>query len=104
MPANIVKARFRIANWGSAVGDLTASSWSDIPGLASVTDAVGIPANGTGNITGAWTLTHAERCRFGGKAGVPTANPPIPPIRPARTKIRSWSFINAYSCRCPGRV
>lgn len=76
--ANIVKARFRIANWGSAVGDLTATSWSDIPGLASVTDTGGIPANGTGNITGAWTLTQAERCKFVGKSGVPTANPPIP--------------------------
>src|SRR5262249_27759243 len=53
---NVIKARFRIANWGSQVGNLTATSWQDIPNLDAVTDTLGILAGTSsaptqGNIT-----------------------------------------------------
>jgi hypothetical protein len=48
---DVIKARFRIANWGSQVGDLTSTSWQDMPTPPQVPpqppgvviDTVGIP-------------------------------------------------------------
>jgi hypothetical protein len=81
---NVIKARFRIANWGSQVGDLTATSWQDIPNLNAVTDTLGIPAGTSsspthGNITATLNFTdstqpnfpavHDLHCQIVGKSG-----------------------------------
>jgi hypothetical protein len=90
---NVIKARFRIANWGSQVGDLTATSWQDIPNLNAVTDTLGIPTGTssmptTGNITGTISFTdssqpnfpalHDLHCQIVGQSGYPALTPPIP--------------------------
>jgi hypothetical protein len=81
---NVIKARFRIANWGSQVGDLTATSWQDIPNLSAVNDTLGIPVGTSsvpthGNITQKLDFTdstqpnfpavHDLHCQIVGKSG-----------------------------------
>jgi len=75
--AGVLMATFRIANWGSQVGDETASSWVAPTPLTNVPDTVGVaqhpgPPNPDpkGNITASWTLDTAWKCRFTGKNGV----------------------------------
>jgi hypothetical protein len=87
--AQVIKARFRIANWGAQVGDLTSTSWTDIPNLSSVVDTNGIAAGTssiptTGNIAGSVDFTSADpaikaiHCAILGKSGYPSLNPPVP--------------------------
>lgn len=76
----ILKATFRMANWGSHTGDLTSASWQVIPDLADVPDAGGITAGtdttpASGNIQdntlpSAWP--QSVRCAFQGQSGVPS--------------------------------
>jgi hypothetical protein len=87
--ANVVHARFRIANWGAQDGDLTSNSWTDIPNLSSVADTTGIAAGTgmsptTGNINGSVDFSSSDptikalHCAIVGQSGIPTANPPVP--------------------------
>jgi len=82
VPANTLSAKFRFANWGIQVGDVTSTSWSSPSALTSVVDTGGIPAySGTpgpgqppqGNINGQWLLSAAEKCQFTGVGGVTDA-------------------------------
>ncbi len=65
-PANNVRARFRIANWG------TNPTWEDVPNpnatlwtdIASPGGPVNIPANTLGNITTPYTATQCEACQY----------------------------------------
>jgi hypothetical protein len=85
---NVINARFRIANWGAQVGDLTSTSWTDVPNLSSVQDTIGMAAGTsssptTGNITGSVDFTSSDpaikalHCAIVGQNGIPTANPPV---------------------------
>ena len=67
IPAQTIKARFRIANWGSTYSD---ASWDDVPGLAAVTHLAAYP---TGHptppatpLTGVWTLSPADLAKYTG--------------------------------------
>jgi hypothetical protein len=88
----VIRARFRMANWGSALqpGTLTGTSWNDIPNLSNVLDMNGIAAGTSnaptqGNITGNIDFTSSDptikalRCAIMGNDGWPAINPPIPP-------------------------
>jgi hypothetical protein len=77
IPVDAIRAEFRVARWGSQIGDVRgdlSSAWLPIPATApSVnpgTNSAVIPAGTTGNVHIGWTLTATERCQF----GVPTAN------------------------------
>lgn len=95
VPPKIISATFRIANWGSQVGDLTSDSWEVIPGGLDVPDTSGIngyghPAGYEGNITFKWKLdrNNNEHCPFVGKDGVPgriAGDPNCPNESPTRT-------------------
>ena len=87
--ANVINARFRIANWGAQVGDLTSTSWTDIPNLSAVADMTGLTAGTstsptTGNISGSVDFTSSDpairaiHCAIVGQSGIPSATPPIP--------------------------
>jgi|HubBroStandDraft_3_1064219.scaffolds.fasta_scaffold00913_2 hypothetical protein len=72
--ANNVRARFRIANWG------THASWEDVPNpnatlwtdIASPGGPVNIAANTLGNITTPYTATQCEACQYQVFYGDPT--------------------------------
>jgi hypothetical protein len=78
--AGTLTATFRIANWGSQIGDLTANSWKPIPNGANVADTMGVgaaPSPGTaavGNIQTNWTLSASDKCPFIGASGVTDAS------------------------------
>jgi hypothetical protein len=85
---NVINARFRMANWGAQVGDLTSTSWTDIPNLSSVADTIGMAAGSSssptsGNINGQVDFTSSDpaiqaiHCAIVGQSGIPTANPPV---------------------------
>lgn len=87
--SSVIHARFRIANWGAQVGDLTSNSWTDLPNLSNVIDANGILAGTSntptsGNISGSLDLTSSDpairdlHCAILGKSGYPNLNPPVP--------------------------
>jgi hypothetical protein len=68
IPASTIKARFRIANWGSQpIAEQVADPdtlWQTIPGGAAVTHPAAIAAGAKGDISFPWTLTAAERAQF----------------------------------------
>jgi hypothetical protein len=66
-----LKARFRIADWGSVIGDANAP-WDDIPNLGSVSNSQPIAPGGSAgqnNINGTWSLSQTDRCKFVGNNG-----------------------------------
>ncbi len=74
IPAGAITARFRIADWGSVIGDPSAP-WDDVRGGGAVTNAVDIPVGRPAVTAGnppplnfTWTLNDAEMDPFiGGK-------------------------------------
>lgn len=77
--AQVLHARFRLANWGSTPGNLTNTSFHDIPNLTDILDQHGISfASGTntpgqGSITAPWTLSEQDRCQFVGQNSIPNS-------------------------------
>lgn len=84
---NIMSATFKIANWGSQVGDTQAASWTAPAALTNVPSGP-VAANAFGNIEGQWnpSANLADICPFigqSGGAGVP-GNPACPNVNPTR--------------------
>jgi hypothetical protein len=80
--AGQIKARFRIADWGS-VADPDAP-WDDITNLGAVPNSADIAPGTTAainNITGTWSLTKSEHCEFVGNNGQydPYVGASVPP-------------------------
>ena len=90
VPTGTLEATFRFANWGSQVGDETATSWqSPIPTVTMTSVLPGATAGppvtpGTATVNTTWTLNQQQRCMFDDWA---TANPadcagePAPTLR-----------------------
>jgi hypothetical protein len=89
--ANIMSATWRVANWGSQVGDVGANSWSAPAALTNVAGGA-IGANAFGNIEAQWNPSSNlnDLCPFVGQSGVntPTGNVPGNAACPNATPTR----------------
>ncbi|MDT5267902.1 MAG: hypothetical protein QOH49_88 [Acidobacteriota bacterium] len=59
--ANNLRARFRVANWGSVA---TPGPWDDIPGGTNVPNSASIAPGAQGTLTFPWVLTDADITKF----------------------------------------
>ena len=80
IPDNVLSATFRIANWGSQVGDTNSASWAAPAALTNVTTGpggTGAPVGGFATIEGTWNPSDdpAGLCPF---VGNPTSDPTSP--------------------------
>lgn len=68
--ASVLSATFRLANWGSQVGDTGAASWTAPASLTNVPGAA-VAAGAFGSITGQWnpSASDADICPFIGQSG-----------------------------------
>jgi hypothetical protein len=85
--SNVLSATFRIANWGSQVGDDTAASWTAPSALTNVASG-GVAASSLGNIEGHWNPSNSlgDVCPFIGQSGAGgvTGNGSCPNANPTR--------------------
>lgn len=96
IPANGLRATFRVANWGSQpdwnqVAD-PSQLWADVPNGTLVPNAAPIPNGAQGNITFNWTLNAAEQAQF---TGTPPARRPHQCMLVELSSTASLTLLNS---------